>query len=168
MAARPSQSWGTGERIDVPLARLVGLQVRAKYFRLPAGFDSCLACLQLHSAEPCFAPLQSTIPACRRYKCCVCEDIDLCGACMRALVAARVKMSQEAAPRPAPPRQVGRLCRALSGRQTILRVDVWKRAQVEKLHSTHCNVFLTPLPKLPSPPLSGRPPAALGGQASQP
>ena len=45
-----------------------------------------------------------------RYKCAVCEDIDLCGACMRALVAARVKMSQEAAPRPAPPRQVGGLC----------------------------------------------------------
>ena len=37
----------------------------------------------------------------------MCEDIDLCGACMRALVAARVKMSREAAPRPAPPRQVG-------------------------------------------------------------
>jgi hypothetical protein len=37
-----------------------------------------------------------------RYKCGVCEDIDLCGACMRALVAARIKMSQEAAPLAAP------------------------------------------------------------------
>ena len=36
----------------------------------------------------------------------MCEDIDLCGACMRALVTARVRMSQEAPPPAAPPRQV--------------------------------------------------------------
>ncbi|KAI3435956.1 hypothetical protein D9Q98_002014 [Chlorella vulgaris] len=42
-----------------------------------------------------------------RFKCTVCEDIDLCGACMRALVAARLKMAQEGAAMPGLPRRQG-------------------------------------------------------------
>lgn len=41
----------------------------------------------------------------KRFKCQVCEDRDLCETCMRALIAARVKMSKEAGPisDPSPP-----------------------------------------------------------------
>lgn len=45
-------------------------------------------------------------PRPRSFKCATCDDIDLCGTCMRALVAARIRMAQEAGPLSAPPRQV--------------------------------------------------------------
>ncbi|KAI7841867.1 hypothetical protein COHA_004396 [Chlorella ohadii] len=74
-----------------------------------------------------------------RYKCCVCEDIDLCGACMRALVAARVKMSQEAAPRPAPPRQGGRPRRWVAKLHSRDLAEKWAALQtaVPCLHPSH-------------------------------
>ncbi|KAL4429376.1 hypothetical protein ABPG77_005150 [Micractinium sp. CCAP 211/92] len=74
-----------------------------------------------------------------RFKCCVCEDIDLCGACMRALVAARVKMSQEAGQLPAPRQQGGRPRRWVHKLRSKELSEKWAALQtaVPCLHPSH-------------------------------
>lgn len=74
-----------------------------------------------------------------RYKCGVCEDVDLCDRCMRALVAARVRISQEAGPLREPPAHSQRPKRWVSKLRSEDGAVKWGalQAAVPCLHPTH-------------------------------
>jgi hypothetical protein len=73
-----------------------------------------------------------------RFKCTVCEDIDLCRKCMYALTAARLNMSKEGAVPEEPPIPTEDVKRPKSW-VSLLRADKWAalRLAVPCLHHSH-------------------------------
>lgn len=125
--------------------------------------------LTAHLPASAIAPVKatpSTPPSTCRFKCTVCEDIDMCGACMRALVAARIKMAQEAAPHPAPPRQAAgaRPRRWVSKLHSRDLAAKWAALQtaVPCLHTSHKFQKVVDGPERAIVFLAGQPPAGSG------
>jgi hypothetical protein len=118
-----------------------------------------------------------------RFKCTVCPDIDLCSQCMRALIAARLKMAAEAGPLRPAKQQVRLLCQSFwhsatrSGEGPALSKQctsgAWDTAQLPVWPSEYHHSTSQWEPVLQSasggwPAAGSKPCSPLGVQTSQP